>query len=823
MVDFPEKVIADLQASGLVPEDLGIRMAGGPEKAATGTPYSTLSYVIPYYDIHGKAIPFYRAKLFDHDVKYLQPKDTSNHVYFPKRFMEVAKTKPYIVITEGEKKAAALVKVGIPCIAFGGTESWRNRAVLLPKDVELVTEGDMLRAKLPAFVGGAQLEDMTSQLAIGMIELMDFIIDSHKTVIICYDTDGPKGVAAPVQRAAAVLGHELRFRGVPFAKIRQAILPYIPTLGTKIGVDDFLVRVGALPLEAVFVECLKKRFAFPRYPNVKDYLNKKLQKGKLSRKELQGLSIAVLSELDANGMRLRSKSEEETYYFDSSTHKLMKVILSSDVVGLPGTPFGQYLYSKFGLGIPDARALQWLDTQFTGEEPVLDVTPHRILARPDFNVDNVTFQLSDGDYCIISGSDGSVEGDREHAGLTVVSNGSNNVLFEAGHVEPIDVAKFKAEYAKLVAEYENQPQIPLKSYWMDVLSEVRLKDKTKQRTVTAMLFYISPWLYRWRGAQLPIEVTIGEAGSGKSSLQELRLQIMTGVPKLRNAPTDIKDWHASVTNTGGLHVTDNLVLSDKTLRQRLSDEICRIITEPFPTIEMRKYYTHSDLVQIPVRCVFGVTAIQQPFLNADILQRAILIELDKYQDLRDGQLNYDSSWKSQQLGRYGGRESWLAHHMYVLHRFFQLVAQKWDHRYKAQHRLIHFEQAMCLMAEVFGIPNQWIPSYLSGVTQDAVVHADTAFEGVMEFASYWALHEAAANKGTQYFTAQDLSNWAMGNPDYERCDVLVNSRKLGRYMQTHKTMIAAQALIVADGTTNNRQRYRVLPKVQNNGRPLNKA
>src|SRR5690606_37311113 len=120
--------------------------------------------------------------------------------------------------------------------------------------------------------------------------------------------------------------------------------------------------------------------------------------------------------------------------------------------------------------------------------------------------------------------------------------------------------------------------------WGQVLQTVRLRDHHKQQAITTLLYYMSPWLNRWRGMQLPVEMVLGESGSGKSTLCELRLSIITGQPRLRNAPQDLKDWHASIANSGGLHVTDNVQLVDRNLRQRLSDEICRIITEPSPHI-----------------------------------------------------------------------------------------------------------------------------------------------------------------------------------------------------------------------------------------------
>jgi energy-coupling factor transporter ATP-binding protein EcfA2 len=309
--------------------------------------------------------------------------------------------------------------------------------------------------------------------------------------------------------------------------------------------------------------------------------------------------------------------------------------------------------------------------------------------------------------------------------------------------------------------------------------------------------------------QLPIEMVIGESGSGKSTLCELRLAIMTGISKLRNSPTDLKDWHASVANTGGLHVTDNVQLVDRNLRQRLSDEMCRIITEPEPAIEQRKLYTNADVVRLPVRSVFVITSIQQPFQNADLLQRSFILELDKMAN-EDGDhpdIVYDSEWKQHQLDEYGGRESWVAHHLFVLNRFFKLVAEKWDSKYRAKHRLIHFEQAMLLMAEVFGIESSWIPSYLAAIVDNTLSESDWTFEGIKTFVD---------TQGAMYFhknmtlEARDISEWAKAEDEFMGCEMLTNPRRLARYLQTHKSVIAISCCLVEAGKKANKQVYKIV-------------
>lgn len=793
-----DRIKQDLALSGLVHTDLNIRVLENPERAATNTPFTVQGYVIPYYDMHGQTVPFYRVRLFDFDPKYKQPKETPSRLYFPKGFSELAREHNFVLFTEGEKKAQLAHKLGYPAVSVGGVDAWRNRVVTLPGDSELSQSKNRLNAKLP--VGAEVAEDSMSPLAQGMNDLIDYLVAQKKHLIIIYDTDLKEKVKPQVQRAAAILGYELRHRGVEFQKIRQLILPThsVPEGENKIGLDDFLVGYGKEEFDKLIKNCLAQKSAFPQHPNVREFINKRLQKGRLTRKEVQSLSTAVLSELDSSGVRLSSQQEKQMYYFDMDNKKLVQASFSSSSADAMSTsPFEQYLYRRFGIGPADRQLMEWVASQFSGEEPIEQAQPFRVLARNSNFPDSVVYQLSDSQYIRVSHRTG-VE---DLPGLEVYDNGENGVMFEADQVEPLDLEL-------LLESYAEQAKRPSTCWWAEVLQEVRLQDRGKGRIVTALLYYMSPWLHRWRNTQLPVEMVLGEAGSGKSTLCELRLNIITGIPKLRNAPQDLKDWNASITNSGGLHVTDNLQLADKNLRQRLSDELCRLVTESNPTVEMRKYYTNADLINLPVRCTFAITAIQQPFMNADILQRAILIELDKSEDLRSNNLRYDSGWMNQQLKRYGGREAWIAHHLLTLHRFFTLVHEKWNLRYEAKHRLINLEQGLCLMAEVFDLKSDWIPDFLSGMTDRALTESDWAFEGLQVFCNL----VRETGKTHKSIFATDISDWAQNNDEYKQCELLISARRLGRYLKTHKSTVGQMCGLMEDGTSNNRIRYKVRAK-----------
>ena len=233
----------------------------------------------------------------------------------------------------------------------------------------------------------------------------------------------------------------------------------------------------------------------------------------------------------------------------------------------------------------------------------------------------------------------------------------------------------------------------------------------------------------------------------------------------------------------GLHVIDNVQFTNKDLRQRLSDELCRITTEPNPHIEMRRLYTTSGQLQIPVRSTFAMTAIQQPFFNADIIQRAAIFELDAITEGIDG------SWVEHQLGRFGGRVKWMAHQLVVLHKFLRAVVHEgaWDPEYHATHRLVNYEQCLVVMGDVLGLDANWIPEVLTTSIQVNLTEADWTMEGLKVLAE--DMRTERSHLKTIKVTASDIASWASSSDDFAENNMLTNSRRLGKYIQSHKSSI----------------------------------
>lgn len=217
--------IAQLGLRSMLPEETSKRTSGTHEVPA---------YLIPYFDMAGKKVDFYRIKFLEEVMvdaengdkktkvpsfrkkrkklqKYTQPAHTSPRFYLPPNanWKAIAKnTGRDIMFTEGEKKAARACQEDIACIGLGGVWNW-------------------LQNKQP-------IDDF---------ELFDWV---GRKVVICFDSDVNSNPL--VLKALNRLGDELVNRG---ARVYIKLIPYSPADGSKMGIDDYMetydvVRFNAL-------------------------------------------------------------------------------------------------------------------------------------------------------------------------------------------------------------------------------------------------------------------------------------------------------------------------------------------------------------------------------------------------------------------------------------------------------------------------------------------------------------------------------------------------------------------------------------------------
>jgi hypothetical protein len=796
----------DLARSGLIAKDIRAALVGLPEiqackiRSFKGGPVGAPAYVIPYFGFDGKRVPFYRVRTFNPNrkaSKYLQPAGTSSFIYFPPAFNEAVKLlekgqlprshingfKPSIIIVEGEKKAAKAVQEGFLCIGLGGIYNWKSRTIILPEaaEVTILKERGQVKVKMPSGLDSYDLAGNTqTRWAEGMDAVIAMAIQNDMNIIIAHDADSPPN--PKVQVAAAQLAFELRAAGIPISRIRQLHFPN-PTK-EKVSLDDFLMKNGADGLEELIHATLAKRTAFPSHPMMREYVNATMAHLK-TRPQAKDLAVAVIADMDAHGARMRDDNSGDPYFFDQRDKNLMKVSLMRYATEpLHENEFGQFLFKQYDISQADTRLLPWLAAYFTGEAPVYKVQPRSIIT-PLPNGD-IAYQINDGSFALITSS--------PNRPVRIMDNGSGGLLFKSSQVEPPDIEKLKREIAR-------QLKAPLEPWWYDVLKEFKFSTD-EDRKLAAILFYISPWFLRWQGTQLPVELMIGEPGSGKSSMYMLRAAIITGRPTLRNQPNDTRDWYSSITATDGLHITDNVHFGNKETKQRISDEICRIITEPDPYVEMRKLYTTSDNFRIPVRSVFAFTAIAQPFSNADILQRAAIFELNAVGG------NHDSNWVRNHLAKRGGREAWIAHHLVATHKFLHLAKELkgWDNSYMSKHRLVNYEQLLCRFGEMMGIASATeIRDDCMRSAEEQVADNDWTMEALRE---YCTLIEAHHKDPKWSFSLSDIAEWATYMESYKDNTTVTNARKLSRYVKSHITMVSKITGLYEVGKQSNVMRYR---------------
>jgi hypothetical protein len=213
---LPSAVLDDLARSGLTVNDarkLEIEHVPATKKGFGGATEAD-AYRIPYFELNGKVNGFYRDRFIGDALpkdkrgkpqRYKQSAGTAPHFYFSPLggcdWQKIAAdTSVALYITEGEKKSAALCKLGVPCIGLGGVWNWR-----------------------------------TDSRPIDDFSLINW---QGRNVHIVFDSD--VRFKSDVQCARDALAKELIRRGAaPFF----VDLPTLPG-NSKTGLDDFIVHHG---------------------------------------------------------------------------------------------------------------------------------------------------------------------------------------------------------------------------------------------------------------------------------------------------------------------------------------------------------------------------------------------------------------------------------------------------------------------------------------------------------------------------------------------------------------------------------------------------
>lgn len=742
--NLSESTLESLYASGLTDETIALSRISD----ATSNPLiqellskyrAADGYHIPYPELDGSfgdKAPYRLRILAPVDMpKYLQPAKSGNHIYIPPFGLAKGWQDDIalpLFITEGEKKALAGMQAGIPTLAVGGVYSWRSQTFKLPRaDVQMTDTGESRMVS----VNASHAKLMTERVAPELLE----ISWQDRTVYLVFDSDASQKVQ--VQQACVDLALWLNERG---ANVLQVNLPDDED-GGKMGMDDFLVRYTA---ESSFLneEWLRTNSSEPLPLDVKKYLADMLNGNRVTRQLSEKVARIALNALNAWGERY-TDGAGGYFYFDGGTSQLHEFRM--DLPRLRESSFGQLVRTEFGLATNDASVLSRLADDFV--VGATTVTPRRVVGTSG---DAVYFQLSDSRVARVTAD-----------GVDLVDNGTDDMLFLSGEVEQVDEARL----AKAIKRGREKPRwlTAIESVNLEPLSPLNLK---QTRELLTTLFYLSPWLFRWRGTMLPLEVCVAEPNSGKTFLYNLRRGILTGRPGLNGLPDDFKGWASAVGSTGGIWVCDNLGSIRSDYWHRFADEIARLTTEPDPSIDLRQLYTTSTVHSIPVQCSFAITTIKNPFTQPDILQRSLVYNLRAIPvDARD------SGWYTRALGE---REEWLADHLTALSEFFKLVGTKWNDRYLSGFRLVNFEQALLLMGRVLGFNMQSVIAELPAVVAGAVAEFDPVVEALVAFVEAWPKATARL---------RDVVNWVENDEDrrFVNIKTMDNLVVLGRYVRAH--------------------------------------
>lgn len=773
----------DLRRSGLSPSTIdssGIKdETTDNETALRLDKYHVKGFVLPYYGVDRQQLKFYRVKVLQslnghQPPKYIQPKAAGNHLYLPPELALIdptwaKNTELPLFITEGEKKALAGVQAGLPTIAVGGVFSWRTHIHTLERGVVRVEDKPSSRVvHLDDRGEKAYKTEVAAEL--GDIEWR------NRDVYLIFDSDATTN--PEVQRAAFELSNWLGERGAEAFQISMADRVSSTVLqragrspSEKLGLDD------ALALDPSFGDHLAdpewrsaERFR-PLPQDPLQWTTEQLNSGRVTRETQERVAAFAIHWLDANGTRFMGV-DGSYYYFDAETRVLHDFRPGTNLASLRETSFGHLLVEQLGLDPADNATVGRLIGRYPLGAEI--ITPARVLGQTAEYPDTLYYQLSDADVMRISSD-----------GLELISNGDDGVLFFKNNVETVDLDRLLLDCDKW--------ELPKEPLWYKALSTVSINpmgelshEQTLQLLTT--LCYMSPYLQRWRGLMLPLEIAVAEAGSGKSFLYNLRKGILTGRPSLSGLPDDFKGWVAAVGAAPSFWICDNLGNVRSDFWHKLNDELARLITDPAPAVELRQLYTTATSFRVPIASAFAITTIKNPFTAPDVLQRSILFNLSA---IPVGKRDHD--WYTDRLKQ---RSKWLAEHVNVLHEFFKLVEKEWKPNFQSGYRLVHFEQAALLMGKVLGWDLSEIVAALPRIVADTVAQYDPIIEALNTFVDEWA-------KSRRRIRLQDVLDWVSADPGerFIALRQLGNEILLTKYIQAHRYDIE-QALgiqIVKDG------------------------
>ena len=112
------------------------------------------------------------------------------------------------------------------------------------------------------------------------------------------------------------------------------------------------------------------------------------------------------------------------------------------------------------------------------------------------------------------------------------------------------------------------------------------------------------------------------------------------------------------------------------------------------------------------------------------------------------------------------------------------------------------------MAEVLGMPSDWIPAHLQRATATKMSDTDWTMAGLADFVTELKNRYGEAYK-KERFSAKDITNWANGHETYCNNPTLTNGWKLGKYLRSHRGALKKNLRMMENGTAANKTMYSV--------------
>lgn len=482
--------LQSLRASGLSDETI---LAAGITDSSNDLTKQLLSshkvaegYHIPYFGFDRKRVDHYRIRILkdahperpDPDQKYAQPRNSGNRVYIPPLFdhetWQHDSAYP-IFLTEGEKKSLAASQAGLVCLGLGGVYSWRTNYFALPRSAVKIEDGPKQKKVGMDFSEAKPAGDK-------IVPEFSQISWKGRPVYVVFDSDIETN--EKVGQAAYDLAAYLEEQG---AEVRVL---YLPTNSKhKVGIDDWLLE-DEVNAEFLFDEdWLYENSKAGLPPNPAKWVNDQLNKQRVTRKIAQDVATTILRVLDENGDRYRDAAGNY-YYFDANTKILHEFRLDA-LARLRETSFGQLLRKDYSLGTADAHIMSRVGDGFAHETELIN--PHRVTANRG---DALYLQLNDSAMARVT-----------EDGISFVDNGTDDILMLANSVVPID----EEEVAAALRRPEVTKPRAKRLRWYDAVSTINLTPiygltRDESLELLSCLFYMSPFLNRWRGVNLPLEV-----------------------------------------------------------------------------------------------------------------------------------------------------------------------------------------------------------------------------------------------------------------------------------------------------------------------------